>query len=67
MEGYKDFNKDIKREVQDVLYHLGLSNTADDLPKIFGDTQFVCMGGSAKRMEVCFFVVVALFLFFVFV
>ena len=69
MDGYKDFNPSIQKEVQDVLYHLGLSNKVDDLPDIFGDTKFVCMGGSAKRMEVClfflllFFFVVCFFLF----
>lgn len=32
----------------DYLYHLGL-DTSLDLKKIFGDTKFVCMGGSAER------------------
>lgn len=32
----------------DYLYHLGL-DTSMDLKKIFGDTKFVCMGGSAER------------------
>ena len=27
-------------------------STHDDLPGIFGDVQFFCMGGSAKRMGI---------------
>ncbi len=32
----------------DYLYHLGL-HSGQDLAKMFGDTRFVCMGGSADR------------------
>lgn len=34
----------------DFLYHLGLTS-ADPLPELFGDTKFVCMGGSGARAE----------------
>jgi uridine phosphorylase len=34
----------------DTLYHLGL-NSSMDLKKMFGDTKFVCMGGSPDRMR----------------
>lgn len=35
---------------KDVLYHFGLT-TDMDLKKMFGDTKFVCMGGSPVRAE----------------
>ena len=35
----------------DTLYHLGLDNKNNDLPKMFGDVKFVIMGGSSKRMK----------------
>jgi len=35
----------------DFLYHLGLGTNTHDLPSLFGDVRFVCMGGSASRME----------------
>ncbi|MCA9374224.1 uridine phosphorylase [Candidatus Peregrinibacteria bacterium] len=35
---------------KDYLYHLGL-DSGMDLPAMFGDVKFVCMGGSAKRAE----------------
>lgn len=44
-------NKNISRQKEDVLYHLGLSNFSHDLPAMFGDVKFVCMGGSAVRVE----------------
>jgi len=44
-------NPHIDRESDDVLYHLGLSNIHYDLEEMFGDVRFVCMGGSAARME----------------
>lgn len=34
----------------DFLYHLGLTSE-DPLPELFGDTKFVCMGGSGPRAE----------------
>lgn len=41
-------NKSIRRNKEDILYHLGLSNTSG-LQEMFGDVKFVCMGGSALR------------------
>ena len=34
----------------DYLYHLGLNPAQQDLRKLFGDVQFVCLGGSVNRM-----------------
>ncbi|XP_078712101.1 uridine phosphorylase 1-like [Lampetra fluviatilis] len=34
----------------DVLYHFGLATKSHDLPAMFGDVKFVCVGGSAWRM-----------------
>lgn len=36
---------------RDVLYHIGLDTGIHDLEEMFGDVQFVCMGGTQKRME----------------
>merc|ERR1712137_158198 len=44
-------NPNITRDKEDVLYHLGLSNLGHDLPAMFSDVRFVCMGGSAVRAE----------------
>ena len=41
-------NKNIRRNKEDILYHLGLSNT-NALQEMFGDVKFVCMGGSPVR------------------
>lgn len=35
----------------DVLYHFALSTKTHDLPAMFGDVKFVCIGGSDNRME----------------
>nr|XP_049706308.1 uridine phosphorylase 1 [Helicoverpa armigera]XP_049706309.1 uridine phosphorylase 1 [Helicoverpa armigera]XP_049706310.1 uridine phosphorylase 1 [Helicoverpa armigera] len=35
----------------DVLYHLGLDTHNYDLPAMFGDVKFVCMGGTKHRMR----------------
>ncbi|KAJ2945005.1 hypothetical protein O0L34_g1902 [Tuta absoluta] len=35
----------------DVLYHLGLDTLNYDLPALFGDVKFVCMGGTKNRMR----------------
>mmetsp|Transcript_9678 Transcript_9678/g.13573 ORF Transcript_9678/g.13573 Transcript_9678/m.13573 type:complete len:351 (-) Transcript_9678:27-1079(-) len=43
-------NERIQRDDEDILYHLGLSSSMD-LAGMFGDTKFVCMGGSANRAE----------------
>ncbi|XP_060937389.1 uridine phosphorylase 1 [Limanda limanda] len=34
----------------DVLYHFGLGTRTHDLPAMFGDVKFVCVGGSPWRM-----------------
>ncbi|XP_052804329.1 uridine phosphorylase 2-like isoform X2 [Mya arenaria] len=44
-------NPHIPKLKEDVLYHLNLSDKANDLPAMFGDVKFVCFGGSPKRME----------------
>jgi len=36
---------------EDVLYHFALSTKSHDLPAMFGDIKFVCIGGSNNRME----------------
>ena len=41
-------NPYLKNLSKDVLYHLGL-DTDMDLTKLFGDTKYVCMGGSPER------------------
>ncbi|XP_056237844.1 uridine phosphorylase 1-like [Seriola aureovittata] len=35
----------------DVLYHFGLGTGTHDLPAMFGDVKFVCVGGSPTRMK----------------
>eukprot|EP00008_Paramoeba_atlantica_P005387 CAMPEP_0201488146 /NCGR_PEP_ID=MMETSP0151_2-20130828/17240_1 /ASSEMBLY_ACC=CAM_ASM_000257 /TAXON_ID=200890 /ORGANISM="Paramoeba atlantica, Strain 621/1 / CCAP 1560/9" /LENGTH=328 /DNA_ID=CAMNT_0047873379 /DNA_START=27 /DNA_END=1013 /DNA_ORIENTATION=- len=45
-------NPNISRTSLDILYHLGLDNKSYDLQEMFSDVKFVCMGGSAKRMEI---------------
>lgn len=44
-------NPHIESLEEDVLYHLDLSNKANDLPAMFGDVKFVCFGGSPNRMR----------------
>lgn len=44
-------NPHIDGSKQDILYHIGLTNSDHDLEKMFGDVKFVCMGGTQKRME----------------
>ncbi|KAG7278723.1 hypothetical protein CRUP_023372 [Coryphaenoides rupestris] len=36
---------------EDILYHFSLGTKTHNLPEMFGDTKFVCVGGSAKRMK----------------
>ncbi len=36
--------------VSDHLYHLALSTSTHNLQEMFGDVQFVCVGGTSKRM-----------------
>ena len=35
----------------DNLYHLALDTSNHDLPEMFGDVRFVCIGGTSSRME----------------
>jgi uridine phosphorylase len=46
----QEINPHLEELDVDVLYHLGLTSE-DDLPGLFGDTKFVCMGGSGERAE----------------
>ncbi|XP_030199365.1 uridine phosphorylase 2 [Gadus morhua] len=36
---------------EDILYHFSLGTKTHNLPEMFGDIKFVCVGGSAKRMK----------------
>ncbi|XP_028602109.2 uridine phosphorylase 2 isoform X1 [Podarcis muralis] len=36
---------------EDILYHLDLGTKTHNLPAMFGDTKFVCVGGSPNRMK----------------
>ncbi|NP_956438.1 uridine phosphorylase 2 [Danio rerio] len=36
---------------EDILYHFSLSTKTHDLPQMFGDVKFVCVGGSPNRMR----------------
>ncbi|XP_046357428.2 uridine phosphorylase 1-like isoform X4 [Haliotis rufescens] len=44
-------NPHLAQMTDDNLYHFGISRTSHDLPALFGDVKFVCVGGSARRME----------------
>uniref|UniRef100_A0A8I3N5S8 Uridine phosphorylase 1 n=2 Tax=Canis lupus familiaris TaxID=9615 RepID=A0A8I3N5S8_CANLF len=44
-------NPNVATMPEDVLYHLSLSTSTHDLPAMFGDVKFVCVGGSPTRME----------------
>lgn len=46
----KEINPHLVELNPDFLYHLGLTS-ADNLKGLFGDTKFVCMGGSGMRAE----------------
>ena len=35
----------------DTLYHLALNTETHDLPALFGDVKFVCVGGTLTRMK----------------
>ncbi|XP_063070096.1 uridine phosphorylase 2 [Engraulis encrasicolus] len=36
---------------EDILYHFNLGTKTHNLPEMFGDIKFVCVGGSANRMR----------------
>ncbi|XP_029786491.1 uridine phosphorylase 1 isoform X2 [Suricata suricatta] len=44
-------NPNVAAMQEDVLYHFHLSTSTHDLPAMFGDVKFVCIGGSPTRME----------------
>ncbi|KAG8201183.1 hypothetical protein JTE90_028838 [Oedothorax gibbosus] len=44
-------NPHIDEMTEDVLYHLGFTKLNDDLRIMFGDVQFVCVGGTPERMQ----------------
>lgn len=44
-------NPNIATMKEDILYHLSLSTSSHDLPAMFGDVKFVCVGGSPSRMS----------------
>jgi len=44
-------NPNIAEMEQDILYHLALGSGSHDLPGMFGDVKFVCIGGTPRRME----------------
>ncbi|XP_043575157.1 uridine phosphorylase 1-like isoform X1 [Chiloscyllium plagiosum] len=37
---------------EDVLYHFDLGTKTHDLPAMFGDVKFICVGGSSSRMKI---------------
>lgn len=44
-------NPNLAKMKEDILYHLDLSTSTHDLPAMFGDVKFVCVGGSPSRMK----------------
>ncbi|XP_066524827.1 uridine phosphorylase 1-like [Hoplias malabaricus] len=44
-------NPHLKSMKEDVLHHLNLGTATHDLPAMFGDVKFVCVGGSPWRMK----------------
>ncbi|KAK6745570.1 hypothetical protein RB195_011974 [Necator americanus] len=44
-------NKYLEDADDDFLYHFGFGIKTVDIPKVFGDTKFVCTGGSSTRMK----------------
>ncbi|CAH2058523.1 unnamed protein product, partial [Iphiclides podalirius] len=44
-------NGNLAKLEPDVIYHLGLDTANYDLPALFGDVKFVCMGGTKQRMR----------------
>ncbi|KAL6725593.1 uridine phosphorylase [Ancylostoma duodenale] len=45
-------NKNMESVDEDFLYHFGFGNKTMDIPKVFGDTKFVCTGGSPTRLKI---------------
>ncbi|KAK1789069.1 hypothetical protein P4O66_015023, partial [Electrophorus voltai] len=44
-------NPHLDRMEEDILYHFNLGTKTHNLPAMFGDIKFVCVGGSANRMR----------------
>ncbi|RCN26130.1 uridine phosphorylase [Ancylostoma caninum] len=44
-------NKYLENVDDDFLYHFGIGIKTVDIPKVFGDTKFVCTGGSPTRLK----------------
>ncbi|XP_062986633.1 uridine phosphorylase 1-like isoform X2 [Elgaria multicarinata webbii] len=44
-------NPHLEKMKEDVLYHFALGTGTHDLPALFGDVKFVCVGGSPSRMK----------------
>lgn len=44
-------NPHLDSMTDDILYHFNLGTSTHDLPKMFGDVKFVCVGGSPWRMK----------------
>jgi uridine phosphorylase len=44
-------NPHLERMPSDTLYHIHLDTESQDLHALFGDVQFVCMGGTPARMK----------------
>ncbi|CAG2174441.1 unnamed protein product, partial [Oppiella nova] len=44
-------NPHLKSLSSDNLYHLAIGTETHDLPALFGDVKFVCVGGTLKRMK----------------
>ncbi|XP_018423611.1 PREDICTED: uridine phosphorylase 1-like [Nanorana parkeri] len=44
-------NPHLEEMKEDILYHFDLGTKTHDLPALFGDVKFVCVGGSPSRMK----------------
>ncbi|XP_029359373.1 uridine phosphorylase 1-like isoform X2 [Echeneis naucrates] len=44
-------NPHLDAMTEDILYHFSLGTGTHDLPAMFGDVKFVCVGGSSTRMK----------------
>uniref|UniRef100_A0A8C7EG93 Uridine phosphorylase n=1 Tax=Nothoprocta perdicaria TaxID=30464 RepID=A0A8C7EG93_NOTPE len=44
-------NPHLEKMQEDILYHFALGTGTHDLPALFGDVKFVCVGGSPSRMK----------------
>ncbi|VDP22340.1 unnamed protein product [Onchocerca flexuosa] len=44
-------NPILEKQSDDHFYHLGITKSAIDIPQMYGDVKFVCMGGSTTRIK----------------